>query len=131
MQSVPTTTNIVNSNSAQLRCTWYNIMWLSLSVTCAKSVVFSRYSISSINKTDRHDRTETLLKVALNTITLITNPKLMRLYKGMKLYIYKRMRIENWIKDKIWKRRKYNMTKRSATFNPWLLSSVKKNLIIF
>jgi len=32
-----------------------------LSVTCDRSVVFS------INKTDRHDITETLLKVALNT----------------------------------------------------------------
>jgi hypothetical protein len=26
------------------RCTWYNIMWSSLSVTCGKSVVFSGYS---------------------------------------------------------------------------------------
>ena len=26
------------------RCTWYNIMWSSLSVTCDKSVVFSWYS---------------------------------------------------------------------------------------
>jgi hypothetical protein len=26
------------------RCTQYNIMWLSLSVTCGRSVVFSRYS---------------------------------------------------------------------------------------
>jgi hypothetical protein len=24
-----------------VRCTWYNIMWSSLSVTCDKSVVFS------------------------------------------------------------------------------------------
>jgi hypothetical protein len=27
-----------------VRCTRYNIMWLSLSVTCDRSVVFSRYS---------------------------------------------------------------------------------------
>ena len=33
-----------------------------------QSVVFSGYSGSSINKTDRHDITEILLKVALNTI---------------------------------------------------------------
>jgi len=35
------------------------------SVTCGMSVV------SSTNKTDRHDMTEILLKVALNTTTLI------------------------------------------------------------
>ena len=34
----------------------------SLSVACDKSVVFST------NKTDRYDKTEVLLKVALNTI---------------------------------------------------------------
>jgi hypothetical protein len=39
-QSVPITTNIVSSNPAQVRCTWYNTM----SVTCGRSVVFSRYS---------------------------------------------------------------------------------------
>ena len=37
---------------------------LSLSVTC------DRMLVSSINKTDNHDITEILLKVALNTITL-------------------------------------------------------------
>jgi hypothetical protein len=37
-----------------------------LSVTCDRSVVF--YGYSSTNKTDRHDITEILLKVALNTI---------------------------------------------------------------
>jgi hypothetical protein len=31
-------------------------------------VVFSGIPVSSTNKTDRHDITETLLKVALNTI---------------------------------------------------------------
>jgi len=37
-------------------------------------VVFSRYSRFPPNKTDRHDITEILLKVALNTITLtLTN----------------------------------------------------------
>jgi hypothetical protein len=30
--------------------------------------------VSSTNKTDRHDIAEILLKVALNTITIITNP---------------------------------------------------------
>ena len=37
----------------------------SLSVTYGRSVVFSG---SSVNKTDRHDITEIVLKVALNTI---------------------------------------------------------------
>jgi hypothetical protein len=32
------------------------------------SVVFSKYSVSSTNKTDRHDIAKILLKVALNTI---------------------------------------------------------------
>ena len=43
------------------RCTRYNIMWNSLSVTTP---------VSSTNKTDFNDITEILLKVALNTITL-------------------------------------------------------------
>jgi hypothetical protein len=38
-------------------------------VTFDRSVVFSGYSFSSTNKTDRYDITEILLKVALNTIT--------------------------------------------------------------
>jgi len=47
------------------RCARYNIC---LSVICDKSVVFSGTPVSSINKTDRHNITELLLKVALNTI---------------------------------------------------------------
>jgi hypothetical protein len=41
-----------------------------LSVTCNRSAVFSGYSVSSTNKTDRHDVTEILLIVALNTTNL-------------------------------------------------------------
>ena len=52
------------------RCTWYNIMWWGLSVTCNRLVVFSGYSGSSTNKTDCHIITEILFKVVLNTITL-------------------------------------------------------------
>jgi len=63
MQSVPITTDAVSSNLDQGEV--YNIMWYSLSVTCDRSIVFSGYST---NKTDRHDITEMLLKVALNTI---------------------------------------------------------------
>jgi hypothetical protein len=36
--------------------------------TCDKSVVFSETPVSSTNKTDGHNITEMLLKVALNTI---------------------------------------------------------------
>jgi len=39
-------------------------------------VEFSDYSGSSTNKTDRHDITEILLKVALNTKTLTLTSKI-------------------------------------------------------
>jgi len=39
-------------------------------VTCDRLVVFSVTLVSSNNKTDLHDITEILLKVALNTINL-------------------------------------------------------------
>ena len=48
MHSVPITTEVVSSRSVQSRCT----------------------PVSYNNKTERHDITEILLKVALNTITL-------------------------------------------------------------
>jgi len=50
MQSVPITIEVVSSNPAEAR-------WFSLATP-----------VSSTNKTDRHDRAEILLKVALNTI---------------------------------------------------------------
>jgi hypothetical protein len=37
-------------------------------MTCGRSVVFSCTPVSSTNKTDRHDLTEIMLKVALNII---------------------------------------------------------------
>ena len=37
-------------------------------------LLYPGIAVSSTNKTDRHDITEILLKVALNTITLIPNP---------------------------------------------------------
>jgi hypothetical protein len=60
-------------NPVQARCTQYNIMWYSLSVTSDKSVVFSGRVLST-NKTNRHDITEILLKVVLDIITL--NPSI-------------------------------------------------------
>jgi hypothetical protein len=58
MHSVPIITDVsLNLDQGEV----YNFMWSSLSVTCARSVVFST------NKTEHHDITEILLKVALNT----------------------------------------------------------------
>ena len=62
MQSVHITANVVSSNPAQAR-------WFSLDIP-----------VSSTNKTDRHDITQILLKVALNTITLTLTP--MRLFEN-------------------------------------------------
>ena len=64
------TTDVASSNLAQAMCSRFNVIWYILSLTFAKSVAFSEYSVSSTNKTDRHDITEALLKVALSTITL-------------------------------------------------------------
>jgi hypothetical protein len=70
IQSVPITTKVVSSNPAQTRFTRLNIIvcdkvcqWL------AAGQWFSLGTpVSSTNKTDRHDITEILLKVSLNTI---------------------------------------------------------------
>ena len=43
-RSVSFTNKVVNLNPAQARCTWYTIMWWSLSVICGRSVDFSGYS---------------------------------------------------------------------------------------
>ena len=66
MQSVPITTDVVSSNIDQGEV--YNIINL-----CDK--VCQWRATSSTNKTDRHDITEILLKVALNTIkqTMLSN----------------------------------------------------------
>ena len=51
-------------------CTRYSIMWLSLSVTCDRSVISPGTPVSSTNESDRHNITDLLFKVALNTIIL-------------------------------------------------------------
>jgi hypothetical protein len=71
MQSVPITTNVLSSNPVQARFTQYN---MSLCDKVCKLLAtgwwFSPVTpVSSTNKTDRHDRTEILLKVVLYTIT--------------------------------------------------------------
>ena len=50
------------------RCTRYNIMWSSLSGPTTGRWFSPSTPTSSTNKNDRHDITEILLKVALNTI---------------------------------------------------------------
>jgi len=64
------TTIVVSINPSEARCTRYNIkvcQWLET----GRCFSFCT-PISSTNKTDRHDITEILLKVALNTITPIS-----------------------------------------------------------
>jgi hypothetical protein len=65
MQSVPITTDVVSSN-LRARCT---ILCDKVCQHLATGLWFSPGSqVSSTNKTDRHDITDILLKVALNTI---------------------------------------------------------------
>ena len=68
LKSVHINTNVVSSNPAQARCTLCDkvCQWL------ATGRWFSLGTpISSTNKTYRHDMAEILLKVVLNTITII------------------------------------------------------------
>jgi hypothetical protein len=61
MQQVPITTDIVSSNLDQGEM--YNIMWL-----VTDRWFFPHPLVSFTNKTDHHDITTILLKVALNTM---------------------------------------------------------------
>jgi hypothetical protein len=64
MQSVPFTTNAVSLSPAQAMCTGYNIMWYKACQWLTAGWLFSPGTPA------RHDITEILLKVALNTMTL-------------------------------------------------------------
>jgi hypothetical protein len=69
MQSVPITTNVVRSNPTHgemYSLQHYVIKFVRLA---ASQWISLHTPVSSINKTDRHDITEILLKVVLNTIT--------------------------------------------------------------
>ena len=67
VQSVPITTDVLSSNPAQGEV--YNIICDKVCQWLAAGRWFSSGPpVSSTNKTDRHDITEILLKVALNTI---------------------------------------------------------------
>jgi hypothetical protein len=65
------TTEVVSSNTAQARCTQYNIMWYSASDL---RQVGGFFPISSTKNSDRNDIAEILLKVGVNTTTLTSNP---------------------------------------------------------
>jgi hypothetical protein len=65
-QLVSFTTNVASSNPAQAMCTRYNV----LSVNWAGRLFSPGTLVSTTDKTDSHNITEILLKVAFNTITL-------------------------------------------------------------
>ena len=69
MQSVPITTNVMSSNPTQARCI---LVYTTLcDKVCQLLVTVQWFSpVDSTNKTDCHNVSEILLKVALNTITL-------------------------------------------------------------
>jgi hypothetical protein len=77
MQSVPITTNVVSSNPAHGEV--YLVQHYVIKFTACQW--FSPgTTVSSTSKTDRHDITEILLKVALNIIT--------QFYKTKNCYFY-------------------------------------------
>ena len=55
------------------KCTPYNIMYVIKFVSDLQQIVIDGVPVSSTNKTDRHNITEILLKVALNTINQTIN----------------------------------------------------------
>ena len=73
-----------------VKCTQYKIMWYK----------FFRSStpVSSTNKTDHHDITEILLKVALSTITLTLNLWMMQLKIYFFLFFFQITELENLMK---------------------------------
>ena len=79
VQSVPITTNVVSSNAAPGEV--YSIQHYVIKFVSDLRQVFPGSPVSSTNKTDRHDITEILLKVALNTIAP-PNTNELRTYLG-------------------------------------------------
>ena len=74
VQSVPITTKVVSLNPVHGEVYSIQHYVISFSVTCDRTVRFSPGTpVSFTNKTVRHDITEILLKVALNTINQPTN----------------------------------------------------------
>jgi hypothetical protein len=71
MQSVPITTTVVSSNPAHGEV--YYMSQYVIKLVSDMRQVGGFNMVSSTNKPDRHDITETLLKVALNTTTLMSS----------------------------------------------------------
>jgi hypothetical protein len=72
MQSVPITTNVVSSNPLR-RGLLDTTLGDQVCQSLAADQCFSLDTpVSSTNKTDHHDINEILLKVVLNTITLLS-----------------------------------------------------------
>jgi hypothetical protein len=67
VQSVRITAKLMSLNF-MARCTRYNIMWWSFQWLATGRCFSPSTPVPSTNKTDRHDITEILLKVVLNTI---------------------------------------------------------------
>ena len=72
MESVPITTKVLCSNPAHGEVYLIQHYMIKFVSYLRQVDVFSGYSVSSTNKTDRHDITQilVLLKVALNTIAI-------------------------------------------------------------
>ena len=68
MQSVPITTNVVISNPTQASVLDTTLCDIKFVNDMQQASDFLLVLVSSTNKTDRHDITEILLKVTLNTI---------------------------------------------------------------
>jgi hypothetical protein len=86
MQSVPIITNVVR---IPLRRGVLNTTLCDK--VCQRLATGQWFSpVSSTNKTDRHDITEILLKVALNTITLTPNPNIY-------IYMYHYVFVGTWV----------------------------------
>jgi len=90
MQSVPITTNGVSSNPARGDG---GVLDATLCDKVCQRLVAGRWfslgtPVSSTNKTDRHDTTEKLLKVVLNTIILTLIPDTGENYIVLKLVIH-------------------------------------------
>ena len=71
MQSVPITTKFVISNTAHGEL--YSIQHVIKLVRVLRQLVSCRYTGSTTNKTDHHDITDILLKLALNTTNQTKN----------------------------------------------------------
>ena len=73
MQSKPITTKVVSSNFTHGEV--YSIQYyvIKFSMTYDRSVFFSGTPVSSTNKTNHHNITETLLKVAMTAPEVLGN----------------------------------------------------------